>query len=120
MGNGRLATGGNIPEIVDDMGYVNVATADYSPIEDPSPSVPVSLDAYKGFLVRPQVDGDFYGITYRQWAKAGKPASLTGLIPVKVTLSANQFLECVYVKIFATNDATYKTTASPLNLGSIV
>ena len=116
--SGRLASSSNLPEFVDDILYVSVATEDYSPLEDPSPSVG-TVDAFKGFLVRAQADGNFYGITYRQWARAGFPASLTGLVPKLVTLSANQWLECVYVKIFAGNSST-PTTANPLNIGVIL
>src|SRR5512133_1827594 len=116
--SGKLLNGSDYPAFVDDILYVNVATADFSPIEDPSPSIP-SLDAYKGFLVRPQADGNFYGITYTQWVRAGRPVALTALVPVLITVSANQWLECPMVKIFAANDATYPCTANPLNIGVI-
>lgn len=117
--SGRLASGANLPEFVDDIYYANVATADFSPLEDPSPTVG-DIDSFKGFLVRPQADGNLYGITWRQYEKAGKPTSLSALVPVLVTCTANQWIECVYVKVFAGNDATYPTTASPLNIGVIL
>ena len=115
--------GVNLNIIPDDILYFNLATADFSPSEDPSPSeypedggVDHIMD--KGFYVRPQAAGNLYGVTLRQYQKNGK--SLSGIKPALITCAANAWIECRFVKIFATNDALYPTTASPINIGVIL
>jgi hypothetical protein len=108
--------GRNVPFFVDYFLYKSVATEDFSPTEDPSLSaVEIGLYVEKGFIVRPDADGDVYGITLYAYLRNNK--SLTGLIPQKFLGSQNQWVECRFIKIYPSNDTNYKTTATAINVG---
>jgi hypothetical protein len=108
--------GFSIPFFLDYYEYKSIATANFSPIDDPSLTA-AQIGAYteRGFLVRPNADGDVYGITWWAWHKNGD--SLTGLTPQRYLGSQNQWIECRFVKIYAHNDSTYITTATGINVG---
>jgi hypothetical protein len=108
--------GRNIPFFVDYYKRHSIATEDFSPSEDPSlEEHEIGRYMEKGFLVRPNADGDLYGITLHDYENNGK--SLTGLVPEPFDGLANTWIECRFVKIFAHNDATYVTVATSLTVG---
>ena len=116
--------GTKVPFFVDDIEVKDISTADFSPSEDPSMS-DTDKGKYldKGFLVRAQADGNACVITLRQYLKNNK--TVTGLTPIKVIMSANQWLECRVVKVYAKDDATYPSTIGDstndeINIGVIL
>jgi len=114
--------GRNIPFFVDYFMYEHIATADFSPLEDPSyPDTALSHFVEKGFLVRPDTDGLFYGITLydylRNINKTTQLPTLTGLVPQAFLGVANTWIECRFVKVYAHNNGTYATTSSYINVG---
>lgn len=116
MGSFRFSDGTKQASYVNDIEYVDVSTEDFSPSEDAS----LSVEDYgkyllTGFLVRPQADGNIYGITKQQYDDNDK--SVTGLTPQLVTGAANNWVEVRFVKIYAGDDSTYPTTCTDLNIG---
>ena len=114
--------GRNVPLFIDYFHYKSIATADYSPIEDPSfDSEELGLIEKKGFLVRPNADGNFYGITLHAFlgnlTAVTKVPTLTGLVPELYLGSQNQWIECRFVKVYASNNGTYATVATAINVG---
>lgn len=108
--------GRNLPIFVDYHEYKTITTADFSPSEDPS-LTETQINRYmdKGFIARPDADGAFYGITLHAYLENKK--SLTGLIPERFNGLADTWIECRYVKIFASNDASYATVANHVTIG---
>lgn len=108
--------GRNIPFFLDYYEYKSIATADFSPTEDPS-LTESEIGAYteKGFLVKPNADGALYCITLH--AYEANDNTVDGLIPQQYLGKDGQWLECRVVKVFAANDATYASIATAVNIG---
>jgi hypothetical protein len=74
-----------------------------------------------GFLVRPNADGDVYGIPLHDYRnnidKTTQLPTLTGLSPKRFLGSQNQWIECRFIKIYAHNDSHFVTTATAINVG---
>lgn len=117
--NPLLPDGTAVPFLVDDIEYHAIATEDFSPSEDASLTAS-EIGKYmdKGFLVWPHADGNLYGITWRQYIANNE--SVTGLIPQLITVSANGWVECRFVKVLAANDGSYPSTCGPITVGIIV
>lgn len=108
--------GRNIPFFVDFFERHSIAIKDFSPSEDPSiEDHDEGKYMDKGFLVRPNADGDLYGVTLYDYEMNGK--SLTGIVPEPFDGKANEWIECRFVKIFASNDSNYPTTATTITIG---
>jgi hypothetical protein len=112
-----------IPFFVESFTYEHIATANFDPItlkSDATGSLTTSgigKYSHNGFLVRPNADGLLYGITWRQYVDNNK--SLTGLTPQAFLGSQNQWIECAFVKIYASNDGTYATVSTYINVAPI-
>ena len=106
----RFDDGTLFPEFADDIETQSITSADFSPIEDASLTASeIGRYTDKGFLVRALADGNAYVITLRQYKNNNN--SLTGLVPHGVIpMSANTWLECRVVKVYADDDATYPST----------
>jgi hypothetical protein len=121
----------NVPFLVDDYGYVDISTDDFDPITDltdwkyPAGSMNASrrgMYIRKGFLARPNDDGNFYAITYRQYHEVGgsfQDRRGVDLEPQLFLGSANTWIECPLVKVFAT-DAGSGTECTAINVGLIL
>jgi hypothetical protein len=112
----------NVPFFIDYFHYASISTANYSPIDDPSfDQEELGTIEQKGFLVRPNADGDFYGITLYAYQRnlnaTTKVPTLTGLTPTRYLGSQNQWIECRFVKIYAHNDGVYASTCTAVNIG---
>jgi hypothetical protein len=120
--------GRQIPFFVEHFTYEDIQTANFDPITSLHNAThvhPTELNAsevgeysQKGFLIRPDTDGLIYGITWRDYIDNKK--SLTGLSPQAYLASANTWIECAYVKIYAHNDATYPSGSHYINVAPIV
>lgn len=108
--------GRNIPFFLDYYRHFSIATADFSPLEDPSPvDIETGIFEEKGFIAKPNADGAFYAIQLFDYLANGK--SLIGLVPQKFNGKDGQWIECRLVKVFASNDSTYATIATEINYG---
>lgn len=108
--------GRNVPLFLDYYRYFSIATADFSPLEDPSPAdIETGIFEEKGFLARPNADGNFYAIQLKDYLDNGK--SFTGLVPEPFLGKDGQWIECRLIKVFASNDAQYGSTATAINYG---
>ena len=108
--------GRTVPFFIDWFTYESIATADYSPTEDPSFDTQLNgVIEDRGFLVRPDADGLLYGITL--YAFKANNDSVSGLVPEAYLGVDNQWIECRFVKVFATNDSSYGTIAENINVG---
>jgi hypothetical protein len=120
--------GAEIPFFIEDFTYEDIQTVAFDPITllhdarhvHPTVLNDSDLGAYTkhGFLVRPDTDGVIYGITWRQYKDNLK--SLSGLVPQAYLASANTWIECPFVKIFAHNDGTYPSGSHYINVGQLV
>jgi hypothetical protein len=104
--------------------YHSIATIDYSPIEDPSPPISTSelgMIEKNGFLVRPNADGDVYGITLydylRNIDKTTQKPCLTNLVPEPFDGLAHTWIECRFVKVYSHTDAHYASTPTAITIG---
>jgi hypothetical protein len=118
--------GNQVPFFVEDFTLENITNDDFDPITllTDSAHVPGSLNASQvgrytkaGFLVRPNADGYVYGITWRQWLDNGK--SFVGLMPQGFLGLASTWVEVPYVKIYASDDGTFPTVATSINVAPI-
>jgi hypothetical protein len=121
----------NIPILVDDYGYVDISTADFDPITTlhdwkyPVAEMNISRrDQYRrnGFLARPNADGLFYAITYRQYHEVGESFQNrrgVDLVPQPFLGVANEWIECPLVKVFAQDEAS-GTECDAINVGLIL
>jgi hypothetical protein len=114
--------GRNVPLFVDYYEYHNISAADFSPTEDASHSTEqVGTFMAKGFLVRPNADGDVYGITLHAYLKNINKTTqlpyLTGLVPQPFDGLAHTWIECRFIKVYAHNDAHYASTATAITIG---
>jgi hypothetical protein len=115
MGNITDNEGRNVEFFIDNFRYVSIATADFSPAEDPSPfsATDAANMLARGFFVMPHADGNFYGITWRDY-HANKD-SLTGVIPSLYKGLDATWIPVRFVKVFASNDSDYPTIATTIN-----
>jgi hypothetical protein len=120
--------GRSIPFFVGNYTYESIATADFDPITTlhdarhvhPTEMNTAELGRYsgRGFLVRPNATGLFYGITWEQYVNNKK--SLTGLTPQPFLAVANTWIECPYVKIYASNSGGgFNTVATYCNIAPL-
>ena len=118
--------GRNIPFFVESFIYQNISSANFDPItlklDTPHGGTAltdqqISVYSGRGFLVRPDVDGLFYGITYADYVRNHK--SLTGLVPQGFLALANTWIECPFVKIYGHTDGTYASAASYCNIAPL-
>jgi hypothetical protein len=119
--------GRQIPFFVGTFTYESIATANFDPIttlHDALHVHPTTLNDSElgkytlgGFLVRPNADGLFYGITWEAYIRNKK--SLTGLTPQAFLGLASSWIEVPFIKVYASNDATYKTIATYINVAPI-
>lgn len=126
--------------------YTSIATADFDPIatfqagDTTSLSRRSTMNKYikSGFGVKNATDnsGVIYAITWQQfddYRKANKAIEdshkttgvtptnydLSGLTPVEIQLAAGEWCVTPLIKVFADNDATYKSTVTTINIGII-
>lgn len=123
----------NIPFFVDRYGYVNIVAAAFDPITTETDWRGAlndsQVDFYRknGFLARPNDDGDFYAIQWEEYNEAMKnPHGLTevqiiaALVPQLFNGVANQWIECLLIKIFAHTDEKYGCDATDCNIGLLL
>jgi len=122
----------NIPILVDDYGYVDISVNDFDPITTlhdwkyPVDDMHISrLGMYqrKGFLARPNTDGLFYAITFRQYKEVGgslQDRAGNDLVPQAFLGVANQWVECPLVKVFSTDEVSFGSTCDAINVGLIL
>lgn len=123
----------NTPFFIQSYGYVSIAAADFDPITtatDWRGALNISqVGSYRknGFLARPDADGAFYAVTWDQYNTAmAHPAGLTeaqviaAIVPQRFEGADNQWIECLLVKVFASNDGDYATVATSINVGLIL
>jgi len=116
--------GRNIPFFVDYYEKHTISTEDFSPSEDASLTAS-EIGTYmdKGFLVRPNADGDLYGITLYDYERNINPITqlpyLTGIVPEPFYGLANTWIECKFVKVYSSNSnaSPYETTATAITVG---
>ena len=114
-------------------GYLSIAAADFDPLTTETDWRGALNDSQvgsyrtNGFLARPDADGLFYAITWAQYEQAMKnPHGLTEaqviatLVPQAFSGVANQWIECLLVKVFDADDAKYGTIAEAVNIGLIL
>lgn len=134
MGN-KVTDGLNrgVPFFFSDYGYATIAAANFDPLTtavDWRGALNDSQYDYyvkNGFLARPWTNGAFYAITWAQLEDAmGRAHGLTR-VQVLATLVPQEFLavggtwvECLLVKVFANDDATYATASTEINIGIIL
>lgn len=108
--------GRNLGFFIDYFERHTISTEDFNPSADPSLTAS-KIGTYmdKGFLVRPNADGDFYGITLYAYERNNK--SLVGLIPEPFDGLANEWIECRFVKVYSTTDGTYGSSATAVTIG---
>lgn len=123
----------NTPFFIQSYGYVSIAAADFDPITDETDWRGALNDSQvgsyrkNGFLARPDADGAFYAVTWDQYYTAMRhPAGLTeaqviaAIVPQRFEGADNQWIECLLVKVFASNDGDYATVATSINVGLIL
>ena len=123
----------NTPFFIQSYGYVSIAAADFDPITDETDWRGALNDSQvgsyrkNGFLARPDADGAFYAVTWDQYHTAMRhPAGLTeaqviaAIVPQRFEGADNQWIECLLVKVFASNDGDYATVATAINVGLIL
>jgi hypothetical protein len=123
----------NTPFFIQSYGYVDISAADFDPITDETDWRGALNDSQvgsyrkNGFLARPDADGAFYAITWDQYHTAmAHPAGLTeaqviaAIVPQRFEGADNQWIECLLVKVFASNDGDYATVATSINVGLIL
>jgi len=107
--------GRTVEFFIDNYRYKNIATEDFSPLEDASmEEKEVNAYIHKGFLVMPHADGTFYGITWRDYKANGE--SLTGLTPEIYKGRDSFWIECRFVKVYAANNVPYANTTTSINV----
>jgi hypothetical protein len=108
--------GNFVPLFVTDLKYVDIRTSDFDPCTN---EIATNIPKYMnfGFLVRPDTDGSFYGITWTQYNENGK--ILDGLEPQLYMGTAKEWIECPFVKVFAKNDSSFGNVSSFINIGRI-
>lgn len=129
----RNGEGINQPIFVRDYGYVDISTEDFDPIttlHDWKYPSPLEMHASrqgmymkKGFLARPNADGNFYAITLAQYKDAGNSftdRAGNALEPQLFLGAANEWIECPLAKVFASDDACFANTATAINVGEIL
>lgn len=105
----RFSTGNAYPYFVRKVDYVDISTEDFSPTVDPSLSASeIGMYTQRGFLVRALADGNLYAIPHQDYVDNNN--SLTGLVPKKFPMSANQWAEFVCIKVYDNADSTYPST----------
>ncbi len=119
--------GREIPFFISDFTYESIATANFDPItslHDGKNVHPVEMNdsrlgSYQkgGFLVRPNADGLLYGITWQDYRNNHN--SLTGLVPQAFLGAENSWIECPFVKVYASNDGTYPSTPTLINVALV-
>lgn len=114
--------GRSTPNFIDNFEYYSIATTDFSPFENPSLSAS-EIGGYidKGFLVMPHADGTIYGITWRDFVANGKKLTIaTGgianLTPKIYKGSDGQWIPTRWIKIYASNDGTFPSVATTVNI----
>lgn len=113
--------GRNVPFFYDYHFQKNISTAAYSPLEDPSEDEGfLGVVKDKGFLVKPDVDGDaFYCITHYEYKNNGY--KFDGLVPQPCMVKEKTFLDTRVVKVYAKNHAIYPNTAfTKVDIGIIL
>jgi hypothetical protein len=119
--------GRQIPFFVEHFSYEDIRTADFDPITSlhdayhvhPTVMTDTEVGVYedRGFLVRPDTDGALFGITFYQYTQNKR--SLTGLLPQQFLASANTWIECPFVKVYAKNAQSYTGASSYINVAPI-
>lgn len=107
--------------IVDDVYIRSIATADYNPASDTTALNAAQIGALltNGFYVKPNVDGNLYVITLRQYKN--NKNSITGLTPINIGPVVAGFYEPVpVVLVKANNDGTYPSASTSINVGTIM
>jgi hypothetical protein len=110
--------GRQIPFFVNDFSYEHIASVDFDPITNATDTYGNALNTSqvgkysKGFLVRPDTDGLFYGITYDRYLRNHK--SLVGLTPIPFLGLANTWIECPYIKVYAADTTSDYINVAPL------
>lgn len=126
-----------VPFFISEYGYVDISAADFDPLTtltDWDGAFPEGVDDTRygtylknGFLARPNADGNFYAISWTQLERAmgrargrTRAAVLATLVPQLYNGMENQWVECLLVKVFASDDQSYATVATSINVGLIL
>ena len=116
----KFKNGAQMPLWFEDIEYVSVATANYSPSEDESLSeANVAKYVQSGFVVMNCGDDAGYveAITWEQYR--ANSLSLTGLTPRKLYAASMDVVYTPIVKVYAADDVTYPSSISTLNIGIV-
>lgn len=136
----RLLTrnGSSLPLWMDDfLYYGSIATSNYDPIATYQAGAKTSVlnavlwEAIKGGFAVKNATADagyIYAITWRQFEdyrlqnKQLTEATwdLSAIVPRQIYLLGGEFALTPIVKVFAGNDATYKSTVATINVGKIL
>jgi hypothetical protein len=118
MGRIHDAEGRGLGLWVDDIENYSIATADFSPLEGSLTDTEQQKYIRRGFAVRGDVDGTIYVITWREW-KHNREV-LADCTPVPLYALGGLFETVPVIKVFASNDQTYATTPTNINVGIIL
>ena len=116
----KFKNGAQMPLYFEDIDYVSVATANYSPSENESLSAADKAKYMQsGFIIMNCTDSltYAYAITWEQYRANNK--SLTDLVPKQLYAASADVIYTPVVKVYAGNDATYPSTMVTLNIGLI-
>jgi len=116
----KFKNGAQMPLYFEDIDYVSVATANYSPSENESLSAALKAKYMQSGFIVMNCTSDLayvYAITWEQY-RANKN-SLTGLEPKQLYAASGDVVYTPLVKVYAGNDATYPSTMTMLNIGII-
>jgi len=120
----------SVPIFIDEYGYVDLATADFDPVTTLTDWKGALNDSRlgnylkKGFLARADSDGILWAITLRQFKDAIKHPEgqdnatiLATLVPEELSVSANQWLECRLIKVFAADSSEDVDLITDIQIG---
>lgn len=142
MASNYQTNGSAVPFIVWDSWTESINGVDFDPIgtlHDHDNVHPTEMSeqraeakyAKNGFLIKPNVDGDIYCVTWEQLRDAcqiknisftNKQTVLSGIIPHKLYGKEKEWIECAVVKVFGTDgDGTghFQATATEIQVGLI-
>jgi len=128
-----LRTGARTPFFATNITNYHSLASDFSPIDN-SPAVysDSEEDVYikNGFLIKNATDtaGLLYVVTWETFEAAWSGVNqalvtratvLATINPVDVYLASGQWLECPVVKVFATDDQSFPSVVTHINVGTI-
>jgi len=110
-------SGRQVPFFIQDYKYIDIQSSAFDPCTNEASDEEKRKYMDYGFLVRPNIDGSFYGITWQQYYNNN--FSLEGITPEPYLGCANQWIECPIVYVYAHNDASFGNVSTFINVGII-